>query len=176
MLAELERGKWQEIKRMETEIKICVQVKHFLRERREITEKKICTANSRTDMVKKSSPLSPHNPFMDKEGLIRVGSRLINSDLTAEAKCPAILPKNDTNVMDLIKSVHRQEMHSGAKQVLCTLRQSVWILQGLQAVKKVITSCVHCQKLNQSPKGIMRSAVPLPCFIDVVKSQKVAGQ
>ena len=26
------------------------------------------------------------------------------------------------------------------------------------------------------PKGIMRSAVPLPCFFDVVKSQKVAGQ
>ena len=29
---------------------------------------------------------------------------------------------------------------------------------------------------NQSPRGIMRSAVPLPCFFDVVKSQKVAGQ
>ena len=29
---------------------------------------------------------------------------------------------------------------------------------------------------NQSPKGIMRSAVPLPCFFDVVKSQTVAGQ
>ena len=32
------------------------------------------------------------------------------------------------------------------------------------------------RKENQSPKGIMRSAVPLPCFFDVVKSQKVAGQ
>ena len=29
---------------------------------------------------------------------------------------------------------------------------------------------------NQSPKGIMRSAVPLPCLSDVVKSKKVAGQ
>ena len=29
---------------------------------------------------------------------------------------------------------------------------------------------------NQSPNGIMRSAVPLPCFIDIVKSQRVAGQ
>ena len=31
-------------------------------------------------------------------------------------------------------------------------------------------------KKNQSPKGIMRSAVPLPCFSDVVKSQRVVGQ
>ena len=29
---------------------------------------------------------------------------------------------------------------------------------------------------NQSPKGIRRSAVPLPCLIDIVKSQRVAGQ
>ena len=26
---------------------------------------------------------------------------------------------------------------------------------------------------NQSPKGIMRSAVPLPCIFDVVKSQRI---
>ena len=29
---------------------------------------------------------------------------------------------------------------------------------------------------NQSPKGIMRSAVPFPCFFDIVKSQRLAGQ
>ena len=32
------------------------------------------------------------------------------------------------------------------------------------------------EERNQLPKGIMRSAVPLPCFIDVIKSQRVAGQ
>ena len=32
------------------------------------------------------------------------------------------------------------------------------------------------RKENKTPKGIMRSAVPLPCFFDVVKSQTVAGQ
>ena len=33
-----------------------------------------------------------------------------------------------------------------------------------------------CKTFNQTPTGIMRSAVPFPCFFDVVKSQKVAGQ
>ena len=32
------------------------------------------------------------------------------------------------------------------------------------------------KKRNQSPKGIMRSAVPLPCFFEVTMSQKVVGQ
>ena len=29
---------------------------------------------------------------------------------------------------------------------------------------------------NKTPKGIMRSAVTVPCFFDVLKSQRVAGQ
>ena len=29
---------------------------------------------------------------------------------------------------------------------------------------------------NKTPKGIMRSAVPLPCFFDAVESHRVAGQ
>ena len=51
-------------------------------------------------------------------------------------------------------------MHSGAKQVLCILRQSVWILQGLQAVKKVITKCIHCQKMRK--KVCEQKMAPLP--------------
>ena len=98
--------------------------------------KGIKAPNSRTEMLKRGSPLNAHNPFLDQAGMIRVGSRLIYSDLPEEAKCPAILPKGDSNVLDLIRETHEQEMHSGAKLVLCTLRQSVWILQGLQAVNR----------------------------------------
>ena len=31
------------------------------------------------------------------------------------------------------------------------------------------------KRRNKTPKGIMKSAVPLSCFFDVVKLQKVAG-
>ena len=35
---------------------------------------------------------------------------------------------------------------------------------------------IEKERMNQAPKGIMRSAVPLPCYFDVLKSHKVAGQ
>ena len=44
--------------------------------------------------------------------------------------------------------------------MLCTLKQSVWILQGLQAVKKAISNCVHCQKLKK--KACEQKMAPLP--------------
>ena len=98
----------------EAEVKISIQVKHFLKERREMESKKIRTPNSRTEVLKRGSQLNAHNPFLDQDGLIRVGSRLIHSDLPEEAKCPAILPKGDSNVVDLIRETHKLDMHSGA--------------------------------------------------------------
>ena len=159
-MAELENSKWEEMCKMEGEVKTAIQVKHFLEERREIATKGISGPNARTEMLKRGSPLNPHNPFMDADGLIRVGSRLIYSDMPEEAKCPVILPKNDSNVIDLIRSVHQREMHSGAKQVLCTLRQTVWILQGLQLIKKVISSCIQCQRYKK--KACEQKMAPLP--------------
>ena len=104
-LDDLEKKKWEEMRQMEDEIKMSIQVKHFMEERREIKSKGIQNPNDRTERIKKGSSLNPHNPFIDEKGLIRVGSRLIHSDLPEEAKCPVILPKNDTNVTDLIKHV-----------------------------------------------------------------------
>ena len=159
-LEQLEKSKWQELRNMGKLIQTAVQVKHFMRERREMTAKGIRTPNSRGEMLKRGSPLNSHNPFLDEDGLIRVGSRLIYSDLPEEAKCPVILPKGDSNVTDLIRETHCREMHSGAKQVLCTLREKVWVLQGLQAVKKVISSCVQCQKIKKKP--CEQKMAPLP--------------
>ena len=43
-------------------------------------------------------------------------------------------------------------------------------------IVEVVGGLAASIKVNKTPKGIMRSAVPLPCLFDVVKSQNVAGQ
>ena len=42
--------------------------------------------------------------------------------------------------------------------------------------KHFIDKNLLCKTFNQTPTGIMRSAVPFPCFFDVLKSQRVAEQ
>ena len=83
-----------------------------------------------------ASPLSPHNPF--KDGLLRVGSRLVHTPIKEETKYPMLVPKGDPNVQAYIRHVHRQERHAGAMHVLCQTRQKLWILQGLQEIKMTI--------------------------------------
>ena len=88
--------------------------------------KGISRPDQREEISEKSSPLAPHNPFMDKDGMLRVGSRLVHAEMGEEARFPVLLPKKDENVKSLIRHVHRQERHAGAKHVLCQLRKKVW--------------------------------------------------
>ena len=51
--------------------------------------------------ISRQSSLLKLNPFIDEEGLIRVGGRLENSTLPFEVKHPIVLPRS-SQVTDLI--------------------------------------------------------------------------
>ena len=137
-----------------------IQTNAFLKEKEAMIEEKESGKGKRRQLPDKSSSISSLNPFVDDDGVIRVGSRLARSDLRKEEKFPAILPKEDANVKDLIREVHAKEMHAGPKHVLACLRNKFWILQGLQVVKKTVSRCVKCQTNNKPPCSQMMAALP----------------
>ena len=122
------------------------------------------TADARGHLrTAKANALRPHNPFIDKEGTMRVGSRLINADISYEAKFPSILPSKDENVRAIVRNMHEREGHAGPKHTLCQLRQKYWINQGLQTVKSVIHKCAVCQKKFKKPMEQKMGALPVSC-------------
>ena len=139
-----------------------IQEKHFLEEKRMILEMEIKDPEDNAEVRKRKSCLAAHNPFMDKDKLIRVGSRIIHAQVDEEARCPIILPKEDPNVKDLVSHFHEKERHAGAKHTLCQLRQKYWILCGLQATKSAVSRCVRCQRLRKKP--CEQKMAPLPAF------------
>ncbi|KRX42060.1 hypothetical protein T09_10905, partial [Trichinella sp. T9] len=74
--------------------------------------------------------LARFNPYLDENGLPRVGGRLQNSDMDAERKHPILLPSTHPVVMLLIKRrVHERSLHAGTEQTLTDLRQRFWVLK-----------------------------------------------
>lgn len=66
------------------------------------------------------------SPFIDAEGILRVGGRLKNSLLdadSADSKHPAILPRHSSFSRLVISDIHQQTLHGGVQIVLATLRQ-----------------------------------------------------
>ena len=81
-----------------------------------------------------------------KEGLLRVGGRLVNAPLGDERKHPVILPYKH-HVTDLIiKQCHENLGHMGQESVLSSLRETVWIVKGRSAVRRVLGRCMTCQR------------------------------
>ena len=102
----------------------------------------------------KSTPpirVSQFGLFVDHSDLLRCQGRINNAQLTTASKNPVLLPPNHYWVKLLIQHVHDDIKHSGTADTLATLREKYWILKGRQAVKKVINSCIICNKLEGPP-------------------------
>ncbi|XP_071181279.1 uncharacterized protein [Mytilus edulis] len=100
----------------------------------------------RGKVLKKSSKLFKLNPFIDENGLLRVGGRLERADLPYDAKHPILLPK-DSNISKLIiEDIHRSVGHLGKNSILAQLRQKFWIIGAGSMIKGIVSKCVICRK------------------------------
>ena len=108
----------------------------------------------------KTSLIRNLNPFLDSNKVIRVSGRLQESNLAYETKHPAILPRNHRFSFLLVKFAHETRLHAGASTLCCELRQRFWIVGCKRLCKKVINSCVKCQRYRGT--SCVEEPGPLP--------------
>ncbi|XP_067940188.1 uncharacterized protein [Watersipora subatra] len=91
------------------------------------------------------------NPYIDKEGILRIGGRATKSTtLSFEEKHPIIVPKNCHLAKLLIRDVHNKA-HLGMGYTLNMVRQSgYWVISGTRITKDIVKNCVVCKKLRGS--------------------------
>lgn len=94
------------------------------------------------------SKLISLNPFLDGDGLIRVGGRLKHSHMAYQSKYPILLPKANHVTKLLIQHHHDITFHGGLQTTLYSLRQHYWVLDGRNQVKQVIRSCIRCNRVK----------------------------
>ena len=111
--------------------------------------------------VLRSSPLSRLSPFVDSDGILRVGERLEMSNLPYDAKHPVILPKKHHISKLVITHIHNQGHHNlGVNFMLAELRQKYWIVNGREELKRWKQEC-NVWKLGRRCRGEQIIA-PLP--------------
>ncbi|KAK2578329.1 hypothetical protein KPH14_012630 [Odynerus spinipes] len=102
------------------------------------------------ESVPKNSKLAAFCPFLDENGLIRVGGRLMRADIPEEAKHPVIIPSKHHITKIIMKKEHLRLHHCGPEQLLYSLRQKYWPLSGRREAQKVTRSCLEC--FRRKPK------------------------
>ncbi|XP_071477081.1 uncharacterized protein [Diadema antillarum] len=111
--------------------------------------------------VKRSSRLHKLDPFIDENGLLRVGGRLCRAEGSFEVKHPVILPQKG-HVTDLIiRHCHQQTAHQGRGITVNQLRlNGFWVIGCSTVVSRLIRKCVICNKLRGVTQSQKMSDLP----------------
>jgi len=110
----------------------------------------------KNNTIAKNSKLKHLNPFLDQNGLLRVGGRLRHADLQCDAKHPVLLPPRSELTELIILHEHIRHCHAGADATLAAIRQSYWPLRARGTVKRLIHSCIKCFRFKpRSSEQIM---------------------
>ena len=113
------------------------------------------------DAVPKQSDLSSLNPFMDSNGLLRVGGRLGHSCLDENEKHPLIIPKRSHLATLLIRRYHEKVHHQGRHLPEgCIRAAGFWILGMKRHVSSIIYNCVICRRLRGKSETQILAELP----------------
>ncbi|GFY26443.1 integrase catalytic domain-containing protein [Trichonephila clavipes] len=117
----------QEINQAEVTLIRIVQLQEF---------KKDIMSLKENNRVSAESLIKSLNPFLDIDGVLRVGGRLCNSDLNFECKFPVILPCNHKLTNLIVEYFHLKYFHLGPQALLYQVRQRFWPLRGRNVCRK----------------------------------------
>ena len=134
------------------------------------------TAKDGNRAMKGSSSLYKLDPFLDEDGVLRVGGRIKHSSLPYEVRHPVILPRKG-HVTDMILCHHHQTIqHQGRGITQGEVRSAgYWIIGRSSAVLSHISKCVTCrrlrsmpqeQKMADLPEDRLEPAPPFTCAVD----------
>ena len=153
-----------EIRRAEEETEKIVQKEVYFKEIKLIEE---------NQQLHKQSHLIKFSPFLDENGVLRVGGRLKNAKLLYSAMHQMILPSNHQISKLLIAHFQKKYAHCGRKYLLGIIRQTFWIIKGRSLLRSLLAKCIICKKrkakssstiMGNLPKG--RLAINSPPFCE----------
>ncbi|XP_050312840.1 uncharacterized protein LOC126747925 [Anthonomus grandis grandis] len=110
--------------------------------------------------ISPKSKLLKLNPYLDQDGLIRVGGRLKHSDFNYEKRHPAILPGRHVLSKLIVTYEHIRLLHAGPQLLLASVRDRFWPTSGRNLAKQVVKQCTRCFRFNATSASHIMGNLP----------------
>lgn len=111
--------------------------------------------------LSKNSPILRLNPFIDNEGILRVGGRLQHSMLQRNESNPIIIPNKHHIATLLVRHHHERVKHQGRHLTEGAVRTSgLWLVGCKGLISTIIHKCVCCRKLRGLSEQQLMSDLP----------------
>jgi Pao retrotransposon peptidase/Family of unknown function (DUF5641) len=112
--------------------------------------------------VARSSALRSFHPYLDKYGMLRMGSRaILKRQKHIDTRNLIILPKNHQITTMYIRYIHQTKCEhvGGVNTTLNKINEECWIIHAKPQVNREVIGCINCRKRHPPPgtKTIMAS-------------------
>ncbi|XP_058789071.1 uncharacterized protein LOC131663035 [Phymastichus coffea] len=104
--------------------------------------------------------LSALEPFLDEDGLLRVGGRLSQSPLSYDERHPVLLDGCSHLAELVLRWAHACSLHGGFRSTYARVLQKSWITGGKLGVKRYLRQCLICARI--SARTTAQGMAPLP--------------
>jgi hypothetical protein len=111
--------------------------------------------------VAATSSLKTLHPFIDQEGLLRVGG-LQQSTLPYQTVHQLILPASLHFTKLIVSAEHIRLHHAGPQLLIASLREKYWIPRIRNLVQTVIHHCLTCYKFKAQATQQLMGELPSP--------------
>ena len=110
--------------------------------------------------VPTSSRICSLNPFIDDQGILRVGGRQQKAKFSYNSRHPVILDSKHPFTKLLIRSEHSRLLHGGPLIVSSSIFRNFHIIGEHQAIRSIVRSCVVCRRRTPKTKPQMMGQLP----------------
>lgn len=107
----------------------------------------------------RSSPLQKLTPFLDDNGLIRVGGRLRNANIDTRAKHPLVLPYSKVSKM-IVRHLHILHAHAGPQLLASIVSQRYYIPRIRNLTRFVARTCATCARFRANLGNQLMADLP----------------
>jgi Pao retrotransposon peptidase/Family of unknown function (DUF5641)/Integrase zinc binding domain len=110
--------------------------------------------------------LTPHLPWIDKRGIMRIRTRLQYNERNTQTYgydriFPMVLPKDHKFTQLVILKHHQDDKHAFIKNTISKLRTHYFIPHARATVKRIIKqNCSHCMRYNVRPEVPLMADLP----------------
>ncbi|XP_036340244.1 uncharacterized protein LOC118749546 [Rhagoletis pomonella] len=116
---------------------------------KEIAESELHLISAKRPIPLRSSRLRLQ-PYLDEKGVLRVGGRLKNAEVTPDVKHPIVLPKNSPLAKLIIREIHEFTLHAGPRIMQTVLQRRYWVIGARSLIRSIYHKCVKCTLLNRN--------------------------
>ena len=111
--------------------------------------------------IPNSSRLLPYHPFLDSDGILRVGGREHNSDRSFSNQHPIILHGTHPVTKLLIHLEHLRLLHAGPTLLASSLSTRFHIIGGRKIIRSITRGCIICRRDSARPRPQMLGQLPV---------------